>query len=116
MWILDRWQMRLQLYIDEAQLPSSYKFMFCSVSETRSERSFFQRLGVVAIKSGMAILCPRKQRILLTGLQQMRDQMEVHTGSYQSTAIFFDTIKQSIQTFTKAKARLNTVYLYAPFA
>ena len=46
----------------------------------------------------------------------MRDQMEVHTGSYQSTAIFFDTIKQSIQTFTKAKARLNTVYLYAPFA
>ena len=104
MYILDRWQVRIQAYLDEAELPSSFQFVECADTEIDITKSFYQRLGIVAMKTGILLLRPRKRRILFGGLQQIVDQMRLHTGSLHSLTVVYNAFKLSVHYFSSKQA------------
>ena len=98
-WILDRWLVRFQSIIKESKLIATHKFIEqCLYSDDQS-KSYYQRLGVVVMEAGLELLKPKKQRIIISGLQQIIEEARTRTGASHSLETFQTVIQKSIESF-----------------
>ena len=98
-WILDRWLVRFDSIILESQLCATRRFVEQCLNSSDQAKSYYQRLGVVVMESGLELLKPQKQKIILSGLEQIITEAQVRTGAVHSLKTFQSTILKSIEAF-----------------
>ena len=98
-WILDRWLLRFQSIIKESELVATHKFIEQCLCSDDQPKSYYQRLGVVVMEAGLELLQPKKQKIIMSGLQQVIKETQARTGASHSLETFQTVIQRSIESF-----------------